>query len=228
MPAREQWLTERAPIATLAGLSGFIGFWAGAMALYPGGTFQNPKQPGQSFFGNFFCDLTQPVSLSGVANPVGSKLAQCGMLFFAVALWTAFWVVPRLLPRESAVRPWLRGFASLSVLTFVAVSLTPSEVFGRLHAVLALVAGGFGIVALLLSVRGLARLTGAPRVLALLGALALAVGAFDAVIFVRHLRDSAPPPLVVPAAQKVAAILLSLWMAGVAWLAILDNARRRA
>src|ERR1700709_1744487 len=66
-----------APLATLLGLLGFAGFWAGAMACYPGGTWLDRKHAGQSFFGNFFCDLTQPISLSGVANPVGSRLAQC-------------------------------------------------------------------------------------------------------------------------------------------------------
>ncbi len=222
---RAERLARRAPIATLIGLAGFIGFWAAAMALYPGGTFQNPKHPGQSFFGNFFCDLTQPVSLSGVANPVGSRLAQCGMLFFAVALWAAFWVVPSFFSRESPARPWLRRFASLSVLTFVVVSLLPSELVGSIHALLALFAGLFGIVALLLAVHGLFRMPGAQRALALLGVLALLVGAFDAVIFVQHLGERAPPPIIVPAAQKIAAILLSAWMAGVALFAILDKAR---
>jgi len=198
------------------------------MALYPGGTFRDPRQPGQSFFGNFFCDLAQPVSLSGVANPIGSRLAQCGMLFFAVALWAAFWVVSRLAQPQTREPTALRRFASLAVLLFVIVSLAPSEVIGGLHAVLALAAGCFGIVAMVLSVRGLLRGTRLLRGLAGLGLLTLAVGAFDALIFAQHLGDAAPPPLLVPATQKVAAILLVLWMAGVALVAILDKDRVRA
>ncbi len=225
--AHEEHTVRRAARATLAGLAGFVGFWAAAMALYPGGTFQNPQHVGQSFFGNFFCDLAQPVSLSGVANPLGSRLAQCGMLFFAGALWATFSVVPRFFSRESGARRWLPRFATLSVLTFIVVTLTPSELVGRLHALLALLAGGFGIIALVLAVRGLFRVPGSARALAVLGALALAVGAFDAVIFAQHLSDRAPPPLLVPAAQKIAALLLSAWMAGVALVAILDKARAR-
>jgi len=225
--ARQDRTIRRAALATLVGLAGFVGFWAGAMALYPGGTFREPKHKGQSFFGNFFCDLAQPVSLSGVANPVGSRLAQCGMLSFAIALWAAFWIASSLVAPGGA-RSWLRRLASLSVLTFVVVSLAPSELFGSMHAVLALFAGAFGIAAMLLAVRGLSRAKGSARVLAGLGALALAVGAFDSVIFVHHLGDVAPPPSLVPAVQKVAAILLGLWMAGVALVAILDKERARA
>ena len=43
------------------------------------------------------------------------------------------------------------------------------------------------------------------------------VGAFDAGLFIYHLADVTPPPLLVPAAQKGAALLFCLWMVQVAW-----------
>lgn len=193
------------------------------MALYPGGTWLDRAQVGQSFFGNFFCDLTQPVSLSGVANPVGSRLAQCGMLCFAGALAGLFWVLPEHFAPRNRAEQWVRGMGTLSVLIFILVPLTPSEHFGNLHAGLALLSGVLGMIAALAAEWALFASHRRARALGVLGALAIAVGAFDAAIFIRHLGDSAPPPLLVPAAQKVAAVLVSAWIAAVALLVLLDK-----
>jgi hypothetical protein len=220
--------SKRVALATLSCLLGFVGFWAGAMALYPGGTWLDRSHRGESFFANFFCDLAQPVSLSGVANPVGSRLAQFGMLLFAAALGGFFWVLPEHFAPGSRCRSWVRRAGGLSVLVFAFVPLTPSERFGRLHAVLALVSGGLGLLAALLAVWALFASGGRSRALALLGSLALAVGGVDTVLFIEHLADSAPPPLLVPAAQKIAALILSAWMVSVASLTLLDDNSRRA
>jgi len=197
------------------------------MALYPGGTFRDRSTVGASFFGNFFCDLTQPVSLSGVANPVGSRLAQCGMLFFAAALWGLFWVLPQLFARQSSIRPWFARLSTACVLTFLAVPLTPSERFGAWHARLSLLAGSLGIAAAVLAVWGLFTFERRARGLALLGGLTLVAVAFAGAIFVAHFGETAPP-LLVPAAQKIAALLLCLWIAAVALWALFDEDPRRA
>jgi len=194
--------------------------------LVPWRHFLDRSHSGQSFFGNFFAISRKPVSLSGVANPVGSRLAQCGMLFFAGALLGLFWVVPHHFAPGARTKPWVLRLGTLAVLTFIAVPLTPSERFGNLHATLALVAGGFGILAALVAVWALFASHGRARALGVLGSIALAVGAFDAVIFVQHLGQSAPPPLLVPAAQKVAALLVSAWIAAVALLALMDKDSR--
>jgi hypothetical protein len=220
---RKRAPAQRAALATLLCLFGFFGFWAGAMALYPGGTWLDRAKLGQSFFANFFCDLAQPVSLSGVANPVGSRLAQAGMLFFAGALAGLFWLVPRHFASESRVGSWVRRLGTLSVAMFIAVPLTPSEVFGTLHATLALTSGAFGLLAAGLSVWALFHSDWRARALGVLGLLTLLVGAFDAVIFVHHLGEPTPPPVLVPAAQKVAALLLSAWIAAVAILALFGD-----
>ena len=219
---------RRAALATLLCLLGFAGSWLGAMALYPGGTWLDPTQMGQSFFGNFFCDLAQPTSLSGVPNPVGSRLAQGAMLLFAGALAGLFWVVPQHFAPTLRARAGVRAMGTLSVLVFIAVPLTPSERFGNFHAALALLASALGMLAALVAVRALLISPGRARALGVLGALGLAVGAFAAAVFVWHLRDVGPPPLLVPAAQKVAAMLISLWIAGVAGATLLDKDSSRA
>src|SRR5882724_11460611 len=105
--SRMRATTRRAALATLLCLLGFFGFWLGAMACYPGGTWLDRTTLGQSFFGNFFCDLAQPISLSGVSNPVGSRLAQLGMLLFAGALAGMFWLVPQHFVPGTRLRSWV-------------------------------------------------------------------------------------------------------------------------
>jgi hypothetical protein len=198
---------------------GFVVFTAASMQLYPGGNWLDPKAPGHRFWYNFFCDLSQPVSLSGVDNRRGAALAQLGMWCFALALGAFFWLLPLHFPgRVSArAREWVRGLGVCSVLGVALVPILPSQRFGRFHGLLALTTGGLGILAVLAAVVVLCRAGGRGRWLGSLGALALAVGAFDAALFAYHLNDSAPTPLALPAGQKLAALLLSAWMVAVAW-----------
>ena len=193
---------------------------AGAMALYPGGTWLDRRAPGHSFFANFLCDLTQPVSLSGIDNRLGALSAQVGMLFFALALGAFFWSVPGQFIPQARATLWVRALGICAVLAFVSVPLLPSQRFGNVHALLALLAGGLGIGAAFFAVLSLARSHRRARRLALLGALALAVGVLDALLFVSYWGDPTPTPLIVPAAQKLAALCLCAWMVGAAWSSI--------
>ena len=206
----------------LLSLAVFLGLTAASMALYPGGNWLDRAAAGHRFFANFFCDLTQPISLSGVTNAVGSRLAQLGMLFFAVGLAGLFWLLPQLFVVRSRAGRWVRGLGECAVLCFVAVPLTPSERFGNAHAALALVSGSFGVASALLAAWAL--WAAKRRVLALLGALTLALCAFDGALFTYHLGDAAPPPLLVPAGQKIAALTLVLWMVAVACWVLLGHA----
>jgi hypothetical protein len=208
-------------VAMLLGLMGFLALTAAAMALYPGGNWLDRSAAGHRFFANFFCDLTQPISLSGVTNSLGSRLAQLGMLFFAVALAALFWLMPELFAVRSRAGRWVRALGECAVLCFIAVPLTPSERFGNIHAGLALVSGSFGIASAVTAAWAL--WASKRRALALLGALTLALAALDGVLFVYHLGDAAPPPLLVPAGQKVAALSLVLWMGVVAWSVLLGH-----
>ena len=204
-------------LAILSGLLTFVGFISAAMVLYPGGNWIDRAAPGHRFFANFLCDLTQPVSLSGVNNQNAAFCAQLGMLCFAASLAAFFWLLPRHFAARARLASWVRGLGECAVLCLVAVSLMPSEHFGMLHARLALTAGALGLSAALCAVVGLA---GSQPRLALLGGLVMLTCAFDGVLFVYHLGDVTPPPLIIPAAQKLAALLLCLWMIGVAGLSL--------
>jgi hypothetical protein len=200
-------------------LLGFVGFLAAAMAVYPGGTWSDRSVSGHHFFANFLCDLTQPSSLSGVNNSRGAALAQIGLLLFGLALAGFFAMLPAHFRVGARAGRWVRGLGVSAVLCFVAVPLTPSEHFGRAHAALALTAGSLGIAAGLCALAGL--IAAQRRALVALGALSLASGMLEAVLFIYHLGDPAPP-LLVPAVQKVAAALLSAWMAAVAAATLLE------
>lgn len=216
--------TRWALLIALAWL-GFLGLFVASAALYPGGTWLDRAAHGHHFFANYFCDLTQPVSLSGVKNPLGSRLAQLAMLCFAAALAGFFWLVPLYFAVPGRLRTWVRVLGQCAVLSYLLVPFTPSELFGEVHASLSLFAGSLGLAAALGTVWGLLRSDRPARLLGLLGALALVAGGLHAALFVFYLRASEPAPLIVPAVQKVAAMLLSAWMLGVAGLTF---SRRRA
>ena len=200
----------------------FFSLFAAAALVYPGGNWLDRGAHGHRFFANYVCDLTQPVSLSGVNNPVGSRLAQLAMSCFAAALSGFFWMVPWYFRPGARMRVWVRGLGECAVLSYLAVPFTPSELFGDIHAWLSLLSGAFGIAAAVCAVCSL--LAGSPvaRALGVVGVLTLAAGLVHAALFVsvHFLRAGEPASLIVPAAQKVAALLLSGWMLGVAWLTL--------
>jgi hypothetical protein len=206
-------------LITLSWLA-FFGLFLAAAQLYPGGTWLDPSTRGHHFFANYFCDLTQPTSLSGVTNPLGSRLAQLSMLCFGVALSGFFWLVPSHFGRPTRLGTWVRGLGECAVLGYVAVPLTPSELFGNLHATLSLISGAIGLAAALGAVVGLLRSQRVARVLGVVGVLSLLAGGVHAALFVHYLHASEPAPLIVPAIQKLAAALLSAWMLGLAWVTL--------
>jgi len=94
------------------------------------------------------------------------------------------------------------------------VALMPSERFGALHGVAVVVAGLPGLSAAVLAATGqlLARrmLPGA------LGATMVLFAITDFVLYVHTMLHGGPGPLVLPAAQKLALLLLLAWMLVVA------------
>jgi hypothetical protein len=215
----DAWARPCALLIVLS-LGCFWALFAAAAAVYPGGNWLDRAAIGHHFFGNYFCDLTQPVSLSGVSNPLGSRLAQLAMLSFAAAMAGFFWLVPRFFGPNTRGVAWVRGLGECAVLSYLTVPFTPSELFGEVHASLSLFAGALGLTAALCAVWALLRAPGTGRVLGSLGALSLAAGGLHAALFVHYLHGSEPAPLIVPAVQKLAALLLSTWMLGAAWLTL--------
>jgi len=215
----DAWPRRCALLIALSWLA-FLALFAASVAVYPGGNWLDRAAHGHRFFANYFCDLTQPVSLSGVNNPIGSRIAQLAMLFFAVALAGFFWLMPRYFGPKPRAVAWVRWLGEGAVFTYLAVPFTPSELFGAVHAWLSLLAGALGLSAAVCAVWALCRSHRVARVLGVLGALSLAAGLLHALLFFHYLHGSEPAPLIVPAAQKVAALLLSGWMLAVAWLTL--------
>lgn len=196
-------------------LAAFVGLVGLAMWFYPGGNWIDRRAPGHDFFANYFCDLTQPVSLSGVSNALGARCAKIGMLCFAFALAGFFQILPRYFAQGSALTHWVRWLGTSSVSIFVLVVLSPSERFGKIHGVLALASGVLGIAATLCGLYALKSARARP--LFLLGLLTWLSASFDAGLFAYHLGDAQPEPWIVPAAQKLAAFALCAWMIAVVW-----------
>jgi hypothetical protein len=220
-PGASAWPRRCALSITLSWLA-FCGLFAAAALVYPGGNWLDRTARGHRFFANYFCDLTQPVSLSGVNNPLGSRLAQLAMLCFAAALAGFFWLVPRYFAPSTRARAWVRGLGECAVLSYLAVPFTPSERFGAVHALIALLSGTLGLSAALCAVGALLRSDRAARALGVVGLLALVAGAVHAALFVsvQYLHAGEPLSLIVPGAQKLAAFLLSGWMLGLAGLTL--------
>ena len=84
---------------------------ASAMALYPGGTWEDPGARGHSFWSNYFCDLMRPQALNGAPNPIAARLSEWGLLALVASLLPFFLAVPALFER----RPRLARRARLTV-----------------------------------------------------------------------------------------------------------------
>lgn len=221
-------LRDRA-LAALVVLSvlAFVALMGLAGAAYPGGTWADPSHAGHSFFGNFFCDLTQPVSLGGAPNARAASLATWGMVMLAVGLVPFWWLFPALFP-DSLRLGWLvRATGVPGALATLLVPLTPSTEWGKLHAAVVLGAAGLGICAALAAIAGLVVMRPRrPWLLALTLAL-LACASADAVLYAQHL-SGAPFSVALPALQKVAAGLLLVWMVLISSLAAARELPARA
>jgi len=196
--------------ALLAAVLVFVVLEAGAMALYPGGTWWEPAAHGHRFWQNFVCDLSWRTALNGQDNRTGSLLAQAAMLVL-VAGFVPFWLLageqgPR------GVRPL--GFAS--VLGTAAVTLMPSERFGAMHGMAVMVATTTGLAAAVLAVVG--QLRSGARLAGWLGVAVLGTAGLDFALYVQTYASASggPGPLALPALQKVALGLLLAWMTVVA------------
>jgi hypothetical protein len=223
--------TRVAPALILLGLAGFVALTALAAAVYPGGTFCDAGAPRYEFWGNFFCDLTQPVTQRGADNARSRTLAQASFASFSLALIPFWWELGGL------IRAW-RGTATrvaglLSALATNVIAWLPSAASPSLHQASVFVAALAGLGAGVLGVAGLVargnveetRTLRAPgfgraraqRVAGWIGGLALLLGAADATYYAYAIAVPGCHALL-PALQKLAALCVIAWMALVAWI----------
>ena len=209
---------RRAPAVLLACVVAFVALQAAAMALYPGGTWWDATTRGARFWQNFLCDLEWNPALNGEPNPVGSRVAQASMLVLVAGFVPFWWLAPRLFAARRGLGAAVRALGLASVAGMAAVVLMPSDCFGALHGVAVVVAGIPGLSAALLATAGML-LPGAPahaRAAGVTGAAMLAFALLDFALYVRTMTHGGPGPLLLPAAQKVAVVLLLGWMTLVA------------
>ena len=212
-------LRRRIPRAVAALVLIFVAQAAAAAALYPGGTWTERHRVGHDLWGNFLCDLTQPVALNGRPNALGARFGAAAMLTFTVALglvWQHF--APLLHTRAPRRGGLIAALGALGCAALVAVPLTPSLRFGRLHALVVLTAVSASLGALGASLHALFRhLPPTPgravaRTLSVLLAAAVAV---DAGLYAYSLAPGGRIVALLPALQRVATGLALAWMLAV-------------
>jgi hypothetical protein len=194
----------------LAAAAAFAVLFVLAALAYPGGTDWDRSATGHHFWLNYLCDLARAVALSGVPNPVGSLLAQAGMIALALGLLPLWWLLPHLFPSRARLGAAVRLLGSIAAGGTIAVVLLPSDRFGAWHSVAILFAGPPGLLGASLGVAGLAREERIPRLGAAIGAAMLLVAAIDWILYFLYLSSTAPA--IVAVLEKVALILLLGWM----------------
>jgi hypothetical protein len=207
-------VVRRARIALVACVGAFVALIVPAMALYPGGTWWDPHALGHRFWTNFLCDLEWRTALNGMPNPVGARLAEGAMLALVLA-FVPFWpLAARLFAEHPRLVAAVRVLGWTSVVGMIAVAIMPSERFGAMHGVAVVVAGLPGLSAAVLAATG--QLLARRRLPGALGAAMVLFAIADFVLYVHTMLHGGPGPIVLPAAQKVALLLLLAWMLVVA------------
>ncbi|HEY3498095.1 MAG TPA: hypothetical protein VGK73_25525 [Polyangiaceae bacterium] len=206
----------------LVALALFLVLHALAALVYPGGTFCDPSADQYRFWGNFFCDLTQPVTQRGADNSRARLFAEASFVCFSVALAPFFWVLGGRMGRSLGRVTRVSGL--ISALGTNVIAWLPSRVSPELHQLAVFSAALPGLLAVSCGVYGLLGRGSVPstrplalRVSRVLGVLALVFGAADAAYYAYAV--GAPGCHVwLPALQKVAALCLIGWMGSVAEL----------
>ncbi|MBI2387993.1 MAG: hypothetical protein HYV09_00120 [Deltaproteobacteria bacterium] len=215
-------MTDRRLGSALLGSVGlFLAAYALAVAWYPGGTWFDRHSVGYDLLRNFVCDLTQPIALDGRPNPIGAFFGKASMLALDAGLSFAFLGALRLGTPTRALARTVRVAAAVSFAGIATVPLTPSLVLGALHTVAVLT----GVIAgLFAGSFALALLRRSPfRRISALGVSVFVVSFADAGIYAWSIL-SGTTPLALPMLQRVALVLLVLWLAAIGW-ALFNRAR---
>jgi hypothetical protein len=197
------------------GVVGFVALSALAAVAYPGGTYCEPAAERYRFLGNYFCDLTAPVTLRGADNRVSANLTRAAFACFALATAPFFWLLGGLSFRPSLVRALglVAAFATLGL------AWLPSRAGANLHASAVFGATIPGLVAAALGIAGAFRSPDrrrAVRLSAWLGAMTFVFAAADVAGYAHAVATDGGCVPWLPALQKLTALVLLSWMLAVA------------
>jgi hypothetical protein len=199
-------------VVVLSGLAGFLVLGALGALAYPGGTFCEPSADAYRFWDNYFCDVTSAVTRRGEDNARGASLTHAAFASFAVALVPFWWLLGGLAsPRLGTV---IRFLGLPSAFATAVLAWLPSVWSPRLHTATVLVAALPGLVAATLGAVALFAVR--RRALAWLGVTSLLAAALNTGGYVWAVVYSIACLAWLPVVQKLAAIGLIAWMAGVA------------
>jgi hypothetical protein len=208
--------SRRLATLSIVALSAFLVLVTLAAAAYPGGTYCEPAADRYRFWGNYFCDLTAPVTGRGEDNSRTAELTEAAFACFALAAAPFFTLLGRMSGRARVVG----GLGVVSATATVVLAWLPSRAGPTLHAVAVFAATIPGLAAAALGVYGLcSRQLATPlRIPAYLGVATFCAGLVDATGFGYALATHAGCLVWLPALQKVVALLLVAWMAATAWV----------
>ncbi len=208
----------RRPI--LATVASFAVLFSLAAHAYPGGTHFNRRSIGHDFWRNTLCDVARSSSLDGAANHTGAALARCAMTVLAIGLGMLFYILPSWFaqnPRGVQLAKSVRATGIFFVPFAIAVVFLPTDRFSALHGLAIVLAGVPGFSAAVLVLAGLLRRDShAPRIVTRIGVIAVSVAAIDFSIYVDEVVRGGSARLSVVVLERIATLLLLLWMVVVA------------
>lgn len=194
----------------------FIALIALAMLLYPGGTWWSPERIGHAFWENFLCDLLHQKSLGGQVNVRSARLTLAAMVLLVVGIVAAFSLSPEVIPSRKQLGRKLAWFGGVGAVLLVGAPLVPSDLHPLLHSS-AVVFGGLPTLvsfAVLVGAILLEPATARPLRAVSLGLLVLTAIAMALYIWTAFLHG--PSLRILPAIERIANILLLLWLTLVA------------
>jgi hypothetical protein len=184
--------------------------------VYPGGTHFDHLEVGHDFWKNTLCDVARSTALGGAPNAVGAMLARAAMTIMAFGIGALFWLLPTRFPSSGRLGTSIRVLGAMAVLGAIAVVFLPTDRFSFLHGIAIVVAGLPGLSGMALAVAGLLRANARPHHVTAIGVLALLVAAADFSIYVDELLSKASPRVSVPVLERIATLLVLVWMVAVA------------
>jgi hypothetical protein len=219
VPTGSAWL-GLALWVTCAALAVFVVSMAAAAAAYPGGSWTLREASGFSFARNFWCDLLRSQAINGEDNGLGKRLASIAFAALGLGLWPYWWVAGAVF--EGRRRRVVIGLGVASAAALAAMTVLPSDRYPLGHGVVALAGALLGMLAAGVSVAGRSPDEARFGFRRVVGLCALASSALNALLYVYVAYLRAPETLLQPVVQKLATVLLILWM-----LATVQRARER-
>jgi len=182
-----------------------------AASVYPGGNHFDHSAPGHDFWRNALCDVARSTAVGGASNVLGATFARAAMAIMALGIGAMFWLLSQRLSSTARLATGVRVLGTVTVPGALSVVLLPSDRFSCLHGVAVVAAGFPGLGAALLATVGLVR-EKSSRIVTTVAIATLAVAAVDFSIYVDELITRGPPRLLVPVLERIATILLVVWM----------------